>query len=91
MSFYVGTFRKQVGMNIDKIIKVFIDNGDFLLTEIEKAEKVKTSINKGDWIIDPITDDEVEIISCSANGFYVKDVYGNKKVIPLKDGILANR
>lgn len=91
MSFYVGTFKKQVGMNIDKTIKVFVDNGNFLLTEIEKAEKVKTTINKGDWIIDPITDDEVEIISCSSNGFYVKDVYGNKKIIPLKDGILTNR
>lgn len=91
MSFYIGTFRKQIGMNIDKTIKVFVDDGNFLLTEIEKAEKVKTAINKGDFIIDPVTDDEVEVICCSANGFYVKDAFGKKKLIPLKDGILTNR
>lgn len=89
MAFFVGTLMARK-INTGTTVKVFIENCNAILELSSGAGDEVRYINKGDMIVDPVTDDEVKVISATGTGIYVETFNGDRQVLPLADTILAN-
>lgn len=89
---FAGTFYKNY-INTRDEIDAYILKGNLHLDIFRASEHLEATINKGDIIVDPITDEEVVVVCVSTNGFYVETQTskGTKRVLlPFKETLIYN-